>query len=311
MSNLHRIAWLDSSIRNGAYPDSRKMAEKFEISVRQAQRDIEYLKYTMGAPLEYSAVKRGYYYRDKTFLLPSAMISDEEKQMLGYMANRYKSAGGTDARRLSGLFERLAAGKGKEGSSYCKLPVLQVKPDEAHNYNLLYEALESRLKVEMSYENSDCRVSTRIFQVYTIFNRNQAAYVSGFCELRGEIRVFRISRIQKLILRQESYEIPANYNADYYKLGRSFFYSEPYSALVETAVIPDISSIPIQIEQVEGPLYRFYFYSSEEIIKVLLSQKCSFRILSPNWLKDKLRQKLEELIRINFDNDIICRTSPL
>ena len=76
MSNMHRIAWLDANIRGERYPDSRKLAEKFEISTRQAQRDIEYLKYTMGAPLEYLPSKKGYFYSNKTFLLPTNMISD-------------------------------------------------------------------------------------------------------------------------------------------------------------------------------------------------------------------------------------------
>ncbi len=311
MSNLHRIAWLDAAIRSGACPDSRKLAERFEISVRQAQRDIEYLKYTMGAPLEYSAAKGGYYYKDKAFLLPSAMISEEEQQMLGYMANRYRAAGGTDARKLAGLLERLSAGEGKEGASFRNLPVIPVRPEEAKHYNTLREALERRSKVEMTYENSDGRTSSRLFHTYTLFHRNQAAYVSGFCELRREIRVFRISRIQKLVLRKESYEIPETYNDNYYTLGRCFLHTEPYMAEVEMTAISEPDNAALQAEHVEGPLYRFYFYTSEEMIQYLLSRKNSFRVLSPNWLKEKLRRRLEEIMRKNFGDDSICRTPPI
>lgn len=48
MSNLHRILWIDQEIRRGGYPNSRTIAEQFEISPRQAARDIEYLRYSLG-----------------------------------------------------------------------------------------------------------------------------------------------------------------------------------------------------------------------------------------------------------------------
>lgn len=137
MSNLHRLAWLDANIRGERYPDSRLLAEKFEISVRQAQRDIEYLKYTMGAPLEYSTSKKGYFYTDKTYLLPTTIISEEEKRILTYMANQYKMAGGTEVKRLAELFTRLGGGNGKDNIYSPNFPVLRFKPDEARIFNIL------------------------------------------------------------------------------------------------------------------------------------------------------------------------------
>lgn len=301
MSNLHRIAWLDSRIRSERYPDCRELAGKFEISVRQAQRDIEYLKYTMGAPLEYSAAERGYYYNDKTFLLPSAMITHDEKLMLSYMANRYKMSGGTDASRLARLFERLGNGMDEGSAAYRNLPVLHVNSDESRHCNALCDALKQQIKVKMEYENSDGRFSSRIFQPYTLFNKEQTAYVSGFCELRGEVRVFRISRIKKLIPLDENYEIPSYYIGAFFEQGTGYIFKEPYSCLVEVEQPPGSNTPVLKIEHVDGKLYKIYFYSSDEIIAVLLSQKSSFKLKSPNWLKDKLHQKLEKIIRLNFD----------
>ncbi len=308
MSNLHRLAWLDSRIRSERYPDSRELAEKFEISVRQAQRDIEYLKYTMGAPLVYSAADRGYYYNDKTFSLPSGMISNDEKQMLSYMANRYKMSGGTDASRLAKLFERLGNGIDEGSIAYRNLPVLQVNPDESGHYNVLCDAIKQQIKVKMEYENSDGEFSNRIFQPYTLFCRERITYISGFCELRREIRVFRISRIKKVTMLDENYEIPSFYNETFFEQGSGYIFKEPYMCLVEVEQAPASSTPALKIEHVDGKLYKIYFYSSEEIIAVLLSQKGSFKLKFPNWLKDKLQQKLVKIFRINFGNDNICHT---
>ena len=65
-----RIQWLHLQIFEGRFPNAYRISEKFEISHRQAQRDIEYLKNKLNAPLKYDAAKKGFYYSEP-FSLPS------------------------------------------------------------------------------------------------------------------------------------------------------------------------------------------------------------------------------------------------
>lgn len=58
MSSLHRIQWIDEQIRRERYPNCSDIAERFEITRRQASRDIEYLRYSLDAPVEYDATHR-------------------------------------------------------------------------------------------------------------------------------------------------------------------------------------------------------------------------------------------------------------
>ncbi|MBI5102660.1 MAG: hypothetical protein HZB33_12630 [Nitrospirae bacterium] len=55
-----RFRWLHGEVKAGLYPNANKLAEMFEISGKQAQRDIEFLRDRLGAPLQYNADKRGY-----------------------------------------------------------------------------------------------------------------------------------------------------------------------------------------------------------------------------------------------------------
>ena len=64
MSAYSRIEWLHKKIASGCYPNSSHTVEKFSISQRQAQRDIEMLKNEFGAPLKYSSQRKGYYYTE-------------------------------------------------------------------------------------------------------------------------------------------------------------------------------------------------------------------------------------------------------
>ena len=67
-----RITWLHDMIKCGSYPNAPGLAERFGISLRQAGRDIEYLRNRLKAPLSYNAARRGYEYTED-FIIPDGM----------------------------------------------------------------------------------------------------------------------------------------------------------------------------------------------------------------------------------------------
>lgn len=77
MSANDRIQWFHKMVSDSCYPNSHDISEKFGISPRQAQRDIEHIRAVLGAPLVYSSIHKGYYY-SKRFILPS-MLSNENQ----------------------------------------------------------------------------------------------------------------------------------------------------------------------------------------------------------------------------------------
>ena len=107
MSNLHRIQWIDSQIRVKRFPNCTRIAEQFCISRRQASRDIEYMRDSLNAPLEYSSERYGYFYTDETFVLPGIMVTEKEKQALTYLAGQFREVNNSIAAGLADLFAKL------------------------------------------------------------------------------------------------------------------------------------------------------------------------------------------------------------
>ena len=73
-----RLLHIDRTIRAGEYPNCSSLAREWEISSRTMQRDIDYLKYELDAPIEYDPLKRGFYYADPSWFLPSVILSEGE-----------------------------------------------------------------------------------------------------------------------------------------------------------------------------------------------------------------------------------------
>ena len=72
-----RIQWLHEELVRGTFPNAARLAERFGISRRQAQRDIDFLKKQLGAPIEYDQRIMGYRYA-KPFTLPVSMKNENE-----------------------------------------------------------------------------------------------------------------------------------------------------------------------------------------------------------------------------------------
>ena len=72
-----RIQWLHEELVRNTYPNAARVAERFHISRRQAQRDIDFLKKQLGAPLEYDQRIMGYRYT-KPFVLPISVKNEND-----------------------------------------------------------------------------------------------------------------------------------------------------------------------------------------------------------------------------------------
>jgi predicted DNA-binding transcriptional regulator YafY len=100
---------LDEKIRAGKYPNCSSFAKHWEVSSKTIQRDVEFLQYQLGAPIEYDALKRGYYYTDPFFMLPSIPMTEGELMALAMGAQALGQYRGTPiAKKLESVLGKLA-----------------------------------------------------------------------------------------------------------------------------------------------------------------------------------------------------------
>lgn len=74
-----RIQWLHKKLSENCYPNAMRLAEKFGISHRQAQRDIDKLRVELSAPIEYDTSHKGYYYT-REFALPLFVSTENDTE---------------------------------------------------------------------------------------------------------------------------------------------------------------------------------------------------------------------------------------
>lgn len=73
-----RYYWFHGQLKAERWPNARKLAEEFEVSQKQAQRDIEFMRDRLGAPLSYHHEFRGYKLDEASYELPPVWFHEDE-----------------------------------------------------------------------------------------------------------------------------------------------------------------------------------------------------------------------------------------
>ena len=104
------VLLIDQHVRAHRAPNCRELADELEVSRRTVLRDIDFLRYDLGAPIKYDARKRGYVYTEPNWVMPSVRITEGELFALMVAEKALDAYSGTPwADRLRKAFDRMAA----------------------------------------------------------------------------------------------------------------------------------------------------------------------------------------------------------
>lgn len=295
MSHIHRIQWFDQQIRQLAYPNSSKLAEQFEISRRQAQRDIEYLAESLRAPLQYVAKQRGYIYEDNSFVLPHLYITDEEQRVLKYLAYRYSHYDYENAqtiRKVGGLLERFM--EQPLADRELKLPVFEVNPHRLQVMEMLEQAIQARRVVHVLYRNGQDTPQELYLCPVQLSRRVEDDYLVAAVEGDGRSGYYSLSGIRQLTLTGRVFIPGEDGPAAPAEQTRPL---KPFTARIRLNSVPQDSSWGGYGLRAAGQdVYEVDFYDASAFIAQLLRAEWT-ALLSPKWLKDKLRSICEATVR--------------
>jgi predicted DNA-binding transcriptional regulator YafY len=104
-----RLLFIDQALRKGGYPSCATLAAEWQVHPRTIQRDMDYLRDELGAPIAYNASRHGLYYENQSWFLPSVMLTEGDVLALligTRVAELYK--GTPMAGALKAVYDRLA-----------------------------------------------------------------------------------------------------------------------------------------------------------------------------------------------------------
>lgn len=165
----------------------------------------------------------------------------------------------------------------------------------------LQEAIRNKIKARIIYHSFGSDEDTiRIIHPYELSINDGALCVVGFCELRGDIRDFRVSRIRALTLLDETFTVPEDY---FQKKDRKKFIHLSGNVIEQIIISFDKQTAKYimeyeadladeLVETEEGLTFIRNTAVTEELIRWILQFGHGARVQNPAHLKEKIRQEL-------------------
>lgn len=211
---LERWNWFDRQIRSDRYPNAARLSARFEISVRTAQRCIEFMRDRLGAPLSYDSARKGYAYLDSSWELPRMPVTQQELSAL-VIARKLlsRSAGGLLGDRIRHLVNKLGRLVVDAGLSETELDRSfsaewhGFSPTVRSVFESVATALLDRRVLRFSYQSPASGNDTR----RTVLPHHLQFYMGSwvllaFCRNRGEWRKFLTARMREVVVLEERFD---------------------------------------------------------------------------------------------------------
>jgi predicted DNA-binding transcriptional regulator YafY len=313
-TQAERLLAFDQLLRNNKYPNCTSFAEEWEISTKTAQRDIDYLKDRMGAPIEYDALKRGYYYTEPTFMLPAVQMNEGELAALLMGSKALAQFQGTPmAEKLTAVFEKLSAFlpdnitvRPEELFSQFSFISPPAMPISAKVWTVVVQSLENRQRIEIQYRNWSGEKTARVAPVH-LANLQGDWYLFVQYEGFDNFRQLALARIQSVKLLNKKAEIVGSFDPKK-ELANTFsrFAGENKAFLVTVQFDSEIAMSVLERQwhpkqkaknlKNGGVEISFEAKGDVEIKRWVMAYGRYAKVKSPKWLKDEILEEARAML---------------
>ncbi|GAA2414238.1 YafY family protein [Actinomadura vinacea] len=187
---------------------ARDLAARFEVSPRTIERDIGALQQA-GVPIFADVGRKGGYTLDKSRTLPPLNFTPAEAVAIAIMLGR---AGGSPFSRsartaLHKIVTAMSAADGataRELAGRIRFLADPATGEPASVPAVLEEAMSARRVVRLTYVDRDGAETERDIEPVAFTGAAKGWYLIGWCRLRADSRVFRIDRVRRASLLDET-----------------------------------------------------------------------------------------------------------
>lgn len=313
-----RIFEINREVARGGYPSAKQLAERFEVSVRTVKRDIEGLRDTLRAPIEYDHARRGYYY-SKKYKMPPLELTEGEviALVLGAgLLSRYRGTPFKDAvdgalNKVAYLFpDHISADLGTIDR------ILTFDEDEIRgrgtkleeHLSVIEKAIRDHETLEVLYY-TPTRDSHTVREIapHHVHVMGGAVYVIAYCHLRKEMRTFAVDRMEHVLPTGRKFQRRADFSIENYLAG-SWGIERGEKTRITVRFDPETARFirerrwhqnQVFEEQSDGSLLaQFEVAGTGEVTRWIRQYGSHAEVLGPEWLREEMRREAERMVGV-------------
>src|SRR5437588_11589071 len=227
---LERMMRMHQRLKAGRYPNCRKLADELEVSAKTVQRDIDFMRYRLGLPIEYDQLPFGFYYSEPVSSFPNVEISEGElvglyigrKALAQYKGTSFEAPLSTAFRKITDGLRDTISVTWSDLDSAISFRSTGRSTADVHLFEELSHAVFKQLEVRFDYKKPGAnRYEQRYVQPYHLGCVENLWYLFAFDLDRGQLRTFALPRIRNVRVTKTKFGRPIDFSIGKF-LGESF-----------------------------------------------------------------------------------------
>ncbi len=321
MSNTERINRINQMLNSRRAVPRQDFLDKLEISAATFKRDLDYMRDRLHAPIIWDRELRGYRYDKEAegthpFELPGMWFNDSEVYALLIMEHLIEGLQpGLLSPHIEPLRTQIRALLDSSDHSVEEIQRrIRILPMAARHYRLetfegLCQGLLARKRIQISqYSRQRNEVTQREISPQRIIHYRDNWYLDAWCHMRKDLRTFSIETIQEAtVLNKNAKQISDKKLDETYMPGYGIF-SGSKTQQAKLRFTPErarwVSGEIWHPDQNSSFDHENYYllelpYSNEhELIMDILKYGADVEVLSPNSLKQSVKNKLTSTLSL-------------
>lgn len=218
---LERMMRLHSALKAKKFPNCQKIAAELEVSAKTIQRDIDFMRYRLGLPIDYHPQEFGFFYTEPVTAFPSIEVSEGEITALLVAQKALAQYQGTPFERpLQTAFRKLTDGlKDRVSFSWHDLEdAISFRSAGASVADLeLFEIVSKAVLrcVELEFEYRKLKSAgyeSRRVRPYHLGCLENQWYLFAEDLERKQLRTFALPRMRRVRLTTRGFHRPADFS---------------------------------------------------------------------------------------------------
>jgi predicted DNA-binding transcriptional regulator YafY len=218
-----RLQTIHHEIKERKFPNASSLARDLAVSSKTVQRDLDYLRDELEAPIEFDRGENGYAYSRSDYVLPFLPVDGRDLFSIGVAAEFLALFGGTPlGRDLKACYERLAVLmppavrlRPEIVMEHIALRNAAFRPVREETWEAVSESLQRGRALTMRYRRpGEAPGEPRVVRPYSFVLSGRDWMVLAEDRTAGQVKLFYLARIEDAVLTAESYSIPRDFDAD-------------------------------------------------------------------------------------------------
>lgn len=299
---LDRLLGITFYMLNHHKATAGELSERFEVSRRTIYRDIESLTQA-GLPLYTQKGTDGGIFLMEGYRMDSGTLTKTEiREILALLQGAQHMLTPSGVKVAA---DKLSILTGQEGGPTEIALNFSAMPWQAHAsienaWRLIQAAIKSCKLISFTYINSRGQCSHRTVEPMTLVFRALNWYLYGFCRMKGEYRLFRLSRMMDVHCGQEDFARREKEWEDSFFLGDMI---DTPGTRVRLLIDPAAAHKAMDLFSPESLQWLpdgtidadIMWPINDSFDSMVLSYGPYMQVISPEWVRDRIRELLQKI----------------